>query len=254
MSILHCIQLSSSNSSLLYFVTSCSLEDGVQSDISLIHPDNNNWFLAADETHHPFSTEGNQGGSTAQCNSSNLFHRSGERCLQSTTHTTGMYGTTGAGHSLPLMFLFSSGAKVPEDFQIKDAVCEGLPVVRSKYADNVLFAKHPYHVAVCHMGSVDTSLWHELNRVVYIPCFKGKISVEPVRDPVTLKLISRPVVTKTDAGPGHLSKEAESIDFRTEMAVMGVHILHSLPHGTAATAEMDQLYSKFKPRCSESTI
>ena len=59
---------------------------------------------------------------------------------------------------------------------------------------------------------------------------------------------------KTDAGPGRLSKEAESIEFRDEMATMGVHILLSLPNGTAATAEMDQLYSKFKPRCSESTI
>ena len=35
---------------------------------------------------------------------------------------------------------------------------------------------------------------------------------------------------------------------------MGVHILLSLPNGTAATAEMDQLYSKFKPRCKDSTI
>ncbi len=35
---------------------------------------------------------------------------------------------------------------------------------------------------------------------------------------------------------------------------MGVHILLSLPNGTAATAEMDQLYSKFKPRCNDSTI
>ncbi len=35
---------------------------------------------------------------------------------------------------------------------------------------------------------------------------------------------------------------------------MGVHILLSLPNGTATTAEMDQLYSKFKPRCSDSTI
>ena len=105
-----------------------------------------------------------------------------------------------------------------------------------------------------HTGSVDTSLWHEHNRAVYIPCFKGKISAEPVRDPVTLKLISGPVITKTDAGPGRLSKEAESIDFWTKMAAMGVHILLSLPNGTAATAEMDQLYSKFKPWCSESTI
>ena len=92
MSILHCIQLSISNSSLLFFATSRSLADGVQSDISLIHPDDINWFLTTDETHHPFSTEGNKGGSTAQRYSTNSFHRSGERCLQSATHTTGCMG------------------------------------------------------------------------------------------------------------------------------------------------------------------
>ena len=254
MSILHCIQLSSSNSPFLFFVTSCSLADGVQSDISLIHTGDLNWFLKTDKTHHPFTTEGNKGGSTAHRYLKNLFHRSGERCLQSTTHTTGVYGTTGAGYSLPPMYVFSSNAKDPEDFQIEGTVCEGLPVVQAKYADDVCFASYPSHVAVRHTGSVDTSLWHELNRAVYIPCVKGKISAEPVRDPVTLKLISGPLVVKTDAGPGRLSKEAESIDFRTEMAAMGVHILLSLPNGTAATAEMDQLYSKFKPRCSKSTI
>jgi hypothetical protein len=51
-----------------------------------------------------------------------------------------------------------------------------------------------------------------------------------------------------------LSKEADSIDFHEEMAVLGVHILLSLPNGMAVTAEIDQLYSKFKPRCSDSTI
>ena len=35
---------------------------------------------------------------------------------------------------------------------------------------------------------------------------------------------------------------------------MGVHILLSLPNGTAATAEMYQLYSLFKPWCKDSTI
>ena len=46
----------------------------------------------------------------------------------------------------------------------------------------------------------------------------------------------------------------ESIDFQEEMAAMGVHILLLLPNGTAATTEMDQLYSKFKPRCKVSMI
>jgi hypothetical protein len=103
-------------------------------------------------------------------------------------------------------------------------------------------------------GSVYNKLWHDLNRVVYVPCFKDKILIKPVCDPITKKLISGPLIVKTDAGPGHLSKEAESIDLRDEMAKKGVHILLSLPNGTAATAEMDQLYSKFKPRCSDSTI
>jgi hypothetical protein len=155
---------------------------------------------------------------------------------------------------MPPLYVFSSHAKDPENFQIDPAVCEGLPLVRGKYAGDVSFTEYPSFVAVRHTGSVDTSLWHDLNKIVYIPCFGDKISPEPVRDPLTNKLISGPLIVKTDAGPGRLSKEADSMDFRDEMAALGVHIVLSLPNGTAATAEMDQLYSKFKPRCSESTI
>jgi hypothetical protein len=35
------------------------------------------------------------------------------------------------------------------------------------------------------------------------------------------------------------------------MAQLGVHIVLSLPNGTACTAEMDQLFEKFKPACSK---
>ena len=59
---------------------------------------------------------------------------------------------------------------------------------------------------------------------------------------------------KTDSGPGRLSIEADSLQFRTEMAEKGVHILLSLPNATAATAEMDQLYTKYIPRCKRSTL
>ena len=51
-----------------------------------------------------------------------------------------------------------------------------------------------------------------------------------------------------------MSKESVSIESREEMAAKGVHIFLALPNGTAATAEMDQQYSKFKPRCSKSNI
>ena len=75
------------------------------------------------------------------------------------------------------------------------------------------------------------------------------MSPVPVRDPLTNKLIKGPLVDKTDAGPGRLSKEAESIEFREMMADLGVHILLSLPNGTAATAELDQLYAQYKSDC-----
>jgi hypothetical protein len=101
---------------------------------------------------------------------------------------------------------------------------------------------------------MDTGLWHQLIRDVYLPCFEGRISPKPIRDPLTNKLISGPLVVKTDAGPGRLSKEASSIMFREQMAKKGVHILLSLPNATACTAEMDQLFERFKPACGKSAL
>jgi hypothetical protein len=185
----------------------------VKSEISLIHPDDINWFLTCDEMHHAFSNEGYKVGSNAQRYSTSLFHRSGERCVASNSHTPCVYGTTGTGYPMPCMFVLGSNAKEAKDFQIKPAVCVGLPVICAKYADNVLTSDYPFHVAVCHSKSVDMYLWHKLNHAVYIPCFVGKISVEPMHDPITKKLISSLLVCKTDRGPGRLSKEVESIDF-----------------------------------------
>ncbi len=68
------------------------------------------------------------------------------------------------------------------------------------------------------------------------------------------KLLSGPLIVKTDSGPGRLSKEADSLDFREQLAAMGVHILLSLPNATSCTAEMDQLFIKFKPACSKSAL
>ncbi len=77
---------------------------------------------------------------------------------------------------------------------------------------------------------------------------------EPIRDPVTMKLLLDPLIVKMDAGLGRLSKQAISIDFHEEMAQLGVHILLSLPNGTSCTAEKDQLFEKFKPACSKSAL
>lgn len=154
---------------------------------------------------------------------------------------------------MPPLYILSSKAKDANNFGFDPAVYNTLPTVNAKYADATIKERFPY-CSVRSLGSMDTSLWHILHREIYLPCFENKISKEPVRDPVTKKLISGPLIVKTDAGPGRLSIEADSIDFRTEMADMGVHILLSLPNATAATAEMDQLYTKFQPRCKRSTV
>ncbi len=49
---------------------------------------------------------------------------------------------------------------------------------------------------------MDTGLWNQLVRDVYTPCFKGRISPEPICDPLTNKLIAGPLIIKTDAEPG----------------------------------------------------
>ena len=60
------------------------------------------------------------------------------------------------------------------------------------------------------------------------------------------------LINKTDGGPGRLSNEAASIEFREEMTAKGMHILLSLPNGTECTTELDQLYGEFKPACKDS--
>ncbi len=70
----------------------------------------------------------------------------------------------------------------------------------------------------------------------------------------TNHLLAGPLIIKTDGGPERLSQECSSIEFRDEIAAMGVHIILSLPNGTACTAEMDQLFEKFKPACSKSAL
>jgi hypothetical protein len=45
-----------------HFLFCCSLfADGVLSEILLIHPDDLNWFITMDETHHEFTMEGYKG-------------------------------------------------------------------------------------------------------------------------------------------------------------------------------------------------
>ena len=147
----------------------------------------------------------------------------------------------------------STSSKLEENFAYDPLIGDGLPIVMAKYARDEV-KSYPSRVAVRSKGSMDTGLWEQLCRDLYLPCYEGKIAPEPLRDPVTHKLLKGPLIIKTDAGPGRLSREAQSITFREEMANKGVFILLSLPNGTACTAELDQMFTQFKDQTKNSTI
>ena len=226
---------------------------GVWSNCSLIHEDDVDHFIVMDETHHKFSTAGNKGGSTEARYSRASFSRPGDYTIENERHTTGCYGFTLRGEALPPLYILDSKAKDETNFKFDTRVCEGLPMPTAKLGQKSP-RKWPSAIAVRKKGGMNTSLWHELNRKVYLPGWKGKLSRTTVRDAVTKKLITGPLILKTDAGPGRLATEGESIDFREEMIDLGVHILLSIPNGTECNADPDQLYAEFKPRCKKSTI
>ncbi len=81
------------------------------------------------------------------------------------------------------------------------------------------------YICVQHKGSMDMGLWHQLLWSIYIPLFHGHIWPKQNRDPITNKLLSRPLIVKTESGSGRLLKEANSLDFCEQLATIGVHIL-----------------------------
>jgi hypothetical protein len=134
---------------------------GVESEISLIHPDDAHRFITVDETHHEFSTKGKKGGSTAIRYTNLFFPGSGDRSVESTFHTTGLYGTTLAGKAMPPLFILNSNAKFEENYNIDPNVYVGLPIVNASYGSGVL-QRHHSSVAVRQKGSMDMGLWHQL--------------------------------------------------------------------------------------------
>ena len=113
----------------------------------LIHPGDINWFITTDETWHPFSSKGHKGGSTSVWYATNLFTRSGKPVVSSSSHTTGVYGTTGAGYPLPCIVM-SLNAKEEGNFQINPKVDKGLPISRGKYANNTYMSAHSSFIAI----------------------------------------------------------------------------------------------------------
>ncbi len=234
------------------FLFICCIADGVKLAVGLIHEDNVNWFLTLNETHHEFLYEGTKGGAaTGRCINPS-FPCSGKRCIVSNFHTTGVYCTTLHGEPLPPLLILSMGLNNEDNYKVDTRVCEGLPNVLASYGGNVETLYSSF-ISICK-GLMDTGLWQKLLHDLYIPLYEGRISAEPICDPLSNNLLSGPLIVKTDNGPGRLSKEEDSILFQDETAELGMHILLPLPNATSCTAEIVQLFKKFKPACSKSAL
>ena len=131
--------------------------DGVQSDLSVTYPDDANWFITLDKTHHEFSPKGNKGGSTQVRYTNPCFPHSGYRVIENSHHTTGVYGYTLAGEVLPPLYILSTGSKNEANYKFDLAVYRGLTMVTVKYAGDKVEA-WPSCIAMHPKGSMDTPL------------------------------------------------------------------------------------------------
>ena len=141
---------------------------------------------------------------------------------------------------LPPLYIFETNSKIPENFKIDPQVCDGLPVVSGMFGQDEM-RSYTSKVSVRKKGSMDISICSVYNRQCVLHPIRGGGSPLPVCDTITRKLITGPIIKKTDGGTGRLSKEAGSIDFREDYAAEWAHILLLLTNGTECTAKLDQI-------------
>ena len=120
---------------------------GVESELSLVHPDDVDWFITLDETHHELTTRGNKGGLTTIRYANSLFARSGDRLIETSSHTTGVYSFTLCGKSLPPLYILSSGATNEDNYKFYVLIRENLPEVVASHGQ-ALPSSHPSRIAV----------------------------------------------------------------------------------------------------------
>ncbi len=86
-------------------------------------------IINMDETHHDLAITGDRGGTRSLMYHNPRYQRGSKRGVKSSRHVTGVYATNAAGESLPLMYIFDSGAKIEENFRVKLQWLDGLPTI-----------------------------------------------------------------------------------------------------------------------------
>jgi hypothetical protein len=201
-------------------------------------------IINMDETHHDLSITGDRAGPRALTYHNPLFQRGSKRGVKSSRHVTGVYATNAAGESMPPMYIFDSGAKIEDNFQVRLQWLDGLPSVTGRYGCPELIESGSFYSVRSH-GSMDDALLNDYINQVILPLYPN-ISKTTAFEPTSGKLLHGPVILKLDSGPGRIVASYDSILRREALAEMGLIILAGLPNATSVQQEMDALYGAFK--------
>ena len=113
-----------------------------------------------DETDHPLSNEDDKGGPRAHTYKNPHLPRPGGSSTRGNRHTTGVYGTSELGETLPPLYIFYYGAQTDDGLRINKKSVLGLPKVRGRFGcPNV--EKYCSFVAVCSSGSMDEGIFQQ---------------------------------------------------------------------------------------------
>jgi hypothetical protein len=173
------------------------------------------------------------------------YQRGYKRTVKAGRHVTGVYAMNAAGKALPLMYIFDSGVKPEQNFQVKTTWLEGLPIIKGRFGCPELIEESSFFSVRSPEGSMDDSFFIEYIEKVLLPLYPN-ISKTTEFNPVNGKLLRGPVILKVDSGPGQIVASEESISKREVFLEMGIFILVGLPSATSVQQEMDALYASFK--------
>ena len=109
-----------------------TLPDGTLAELT-IHPDCARRIINFDETDHPFSTQGDKGGSRNNTYGNPSLPAGSTRGIRGARHTTSIYGSTASGESMPPVYIYDTKAKQTDNFKLKPSWTKNLPKVRGQY-------------------------------------------------------------------------------------------------------------------------
>ena len=168
-----------------------------------------NRFINLDETHHPFSTNGDKGGPRGTTYTNPDFNRSGSRIGQDgNSHTTGVYALSPL-EPFPPIFIFEIGAKNAEGMRIKTGWLTNLPTVVEKWGFDEVTSVNS-HVVVRKKVSMDEELFRLT--ISFIASLYPHVSPKVERDKEG-KFMRGPIIIKMDSGPGRNCKSWVSVKF-----------------------------------------